>query len=133
MTAEKYLQQISKLDAIISNKVNEYKRWVSVADSMGGFSVGDRVQSSRNLQRGADAIAEYIDIEREINALKSRKKAILDTLQRLPCKEYEILYMIYVEGHMLKELPSHFDRSYDWVRKTKRKALEHLQDILDEQ
>lgn len=132
MQAEKYLEQIKKIDAIISNKLKEYKRWVDVADGMGGFSVGDRVLSSRNLHKGSDAIAEYIDIESEINALKARKKAILDTIQQLPYTEYEILYKIYVEGYMLKELPSQFDRSYDWVRMKKRKALEMLQDILDQ-
>ena len=132
MQAEKYLEQIKKIDAIISNKLKEYKRWVDVADGMGGFSVGDRVLSSRNLHKGSDAIAEYIDIESEINALKARKKAILDTIQQLPYTEYQILYKIYVEGYMLKELPSQFDRSYDWVRMKKRKALEMLQDILDQ-
>ena len=132
MTAEKYLEQILKIDAIILNKLKERKRWVDVAESMGGFSVSDRVQASRNLHRGADAIAEYIDIDREINELKKRKNEILGTLQQLPLDEYKVLYKIYVDGLMLKELPSQLDKSYDWVKKKKRVGLKLVQDIIDE-
>lgn len=132
MTAEQYLRQIETIDTNIAIKRKEYARLVAMANSTGGFSVGERVQSSRNLQRGADTICEYIDVEGEINALKSKKKAILDTLQRLPSKEYKILYRIYAEGAMIKELPSEFNKSYSWVQMKKRKALDHLQTILDE-
>jgi DNA-directed RNA polymerase specialized sigma24 family protein len=132
MQAERYLEQIKKLDAIILNKRAERKRWESIADSMGGFSVGDRVQASRNLHKGSDAIAEYLDIDTEIKALTARKKAILDTLQRLPCDEYKVLYKIYVEGKMLKELPSEFYKSYEWCKKKKQRGLLLLQNILDE-
>lgn len=133
MTAERYLMQIETIDINIAIKQKEYARLVAKASSIGGFSVGERVQSSRNLQRGADTICEYIDVESEINALKAKKTAILDTLQRLPSKEYRILYRVYVEGAMIKELPSEFNKSYSWVQMKKRKALEHLQAILDEQ
>ncbi|MBR2388180.1 MAG: hypothetical protein IKB02_05360 [Clostridia bacterium] len=132
MTAEKYLEQVKKIDAIILNKLKEYKRWVDAAEGMGGFSVSDRVQTTRNLHRGADAIAEYIDLEREIKELKRQKNEVIGTLQQLPCDEYKVLYKIFIEGCMLKELPSQLDKSYDWVKKKKRVGLKLLQDILDE-
>ena len=132
MTAKKYLEQVQKIDAIILNKLKEYKRWVAVADGMGGFSVSDRVQTTRNLHRGADAIAEYIDLERDINELRARKNEVIGTLQLLPCDEYKILYKIFIEGCMLKELPSQFNKSYDWCKIKKRVGLKLLQDILDE-
>lgn len=132
MTAEKYLEQILKIDAIILNKLKEYKRWVDVAEGVGGFSVSDRVQSTRNLHRGADAIGEYIDLEREINELKRRKNEVIGTIQQLPFYEYRVLYLIYVDGYMLKEIPSQLDKSYIWAKKTKSKALRDLQSILDD-
>ena len=120
------------IDEKIKNLLKEYRRWVDVAEGMGGFSVSDRVQCTRNLQRGADAIGEYIDLEREINELKAQKKAIIGTIQQLPFNEYVVLYKIYVDGLMLKELPSELVKSYEWVKKTKSKALRHLQEILNE-
>lgn len=131
MTAEKYLEQIRKIDAIIINKLKDHKRWVEIAEGLGGFSVGERVQSSRNLHRGADAIGNYIDLESEIKALREKRQEMIDTIERLPCDEYKVIYKIFVEGYMLKEIPSLFDKSYDWAKKTKRDALRNLQSILD--
>lgn len=132
MTAEEYLQQIRMIDEIIIDQMKDYKRWKDIADGYGGgFSVDERVQTTRNLQRGSDAIIEYISIEGEIKALKKKRQGIIDTIQSLPYYEHKILYAIYVDGYMLKELPSMFDKSYDWAKKTKRKALDHVQQIID--
>lgn len=132
MTAEQYLEQIRKIDAIIINKRKDYKRWKDIADGYGGgFSVSERVQTTRNLQRGSDAIIEYIGIEKEIKELEQKRQGIIETLQQLPCDEYKILYCIYVDGCMVKELPSRFRKSYDWAKKMKRKALDHVQQIID--
>ena len=133
MTAEQCLQQIKRYDYIIANKLKEYRRWVEVADGMGGFSVGDKVQSSRNLHKGADAISNYIDIEREIDELKKKRQELINTLQLLSPIEYDILYKLYIEDYVLKELASEFHKSYAWVKEKKRKALKHLQDILDKE
>ena len=132
MTAERYLEQIKKIDAIISNKLKEYKRWVDVAEGLGGFSVGEKVQTSRNLQQIPDAIGRYIDIEREIAEYNRQRAAIIANLEKLPRIEYDFLYKLYVEGFSYKEIAYHFDRSYDWVKRKKRVALRLLQEILDE-
>lgn len=131
MTAEEYLEQIKKIDAMISNKKRDYERWTNVADGLGDFSVSERVKTSRNLHRGSDAIIEYISIEGEIKALEKKRNGIIATLQQLPCDEYKILYAIYVDGSMLKELPSLFHKSYAWVKWKKRNALDHVQQIID--
>lgn len=138
MTAEKYLEQIKKIDAIIVDKLNDYKRWVELANGLGGFSVGERVSATRNLHKGADAIGKYIDIEREIDELKEKREDIINTIRQLPKDEYKILYILYVErkkngdDYLLKELPSMFDKSYGWVRLHKNMALRLVQAMLDE-
>ena len=131
LIAETYLERIKKIDAIIVNKMRDYKRWKDIAEGMGGFSVGERVQSSRNLQRGSNAIIEYISIEEEIEALKEERKAIIQTMEQLPIPEYSILFKIYVEGCTLKEVAYSFGNSYDWAKKKKRKALNMVQKFLD--
>ena len=133
MNAEKYLKQIKKYDYIIANKVKEYQHWVDVADGMGGCSMGDKVQSQRNLHKGSDAIAKYIDIESEIKELRWKRQDILNTLQELDPIEYEVLYKIYLEDKMLKELCYDFNKSYAWVKNEKKKALKHLQEIIDKE
>lgn len=132
LTAERYLEQIQKIDAIIINKKRDYQRWAEIADGLGGgFSVAERVQTTRNLHRGADAIIEYICIEDEIKELEKKRRGIIETIERLPYYEYKVLYGEFVDGYMLKELTGQLDKSYAWVQKKKREALRHLQNILD--
>ena len=132
MQAERYLEQIKKIDAIINNKKRDYKRWEEIADGLGGgLSVEDRVQTTRNLHRGSDAIIEYIGIEDEIKELEKKRKGIIATIERLPYHEYKVLYAEYVDGYMLKELTSRLDKSYAWVKNKKREGLRLLQIILD--
>lgn len=130
MTVTTYLDQIKKLDAIIANRYEDYSRWVEVADGLGGASVGEMVQTSRNLHRGADAIGNYIDIEREINALKAERQAIINTIERLPSAEYDLIYKLYVKDYTMKELAYHYGKSYEWVKQRKRNAFSLLQDLI---
>ena len=130
MTVTTYLDQIKKLDCIIANRCEDYKRWVEIADGVGGVSVGERVQTSRNLHRGADAIGNYIDIEREINELKAERQAIIKTIERLPSTEYDLIYKLYVKDYTMKELAYHYGKSYDWVKQRKRNAFELLVDLI---
>ena len=131
MTAEEYLGQVKKIDAIIKNKLRDHANWVSVAEGLGGASVGERVQTSRNLTQIPDAIGRYIDIEREIKKLKQERQAVIDTIEKLPTYEYEVIYMLYVQDVTLKEVAYHFGRSYEWAKAIKRKAIRHIQEVLE--
>ncbi len=137
MTAEEYLEQIKMIDAIVKSKWQDYQYWVEIANGLGGFSVEERVQTTKNPQRGTDAILKYIGIEDEIKKLLMRRQDIINTIQQLPYNEYRVLYVLFVEtkkngdDYMLKELPSMFHKSYDWCKKKKRRGLDLVQNILD--
>lgn len=132
MRAVEYLDQIKKIDAIISNKNEEYRRLVELSSGLGDFSVSERVKSSRKLQQIPNAIAKYIDIEREIEDLKRKRAEIIGTIERLPSVEYKIIYMLFVKDYTMKEIAYHFHKSYDWAKKKKGKALKMLQNMIDE-
>lgn len=132
MTTEEYLDQIKKIDAIIIHKDEEYRRWSELASGLGDFSVTERVQSSRNLHQIPDAIAKYIDIEREIEELKRKRAEIIKTIEQLPSVEYKIIYKLYVKDYTRKEVAYDFGMSLEWVKKRKNKALRLIQKILDE-
>lgn len=131
MNAETYLDRIKKIDSMIKNKLRDYQRWVEQADGLGGAALGERVQSSRNLHRGSDAIDTYIDLEREINALKQERQRIIETIEQLPSLEYDVIYKLYVENYTLKEIAHHFSKCYDWARYKKQDAINLVQALLD--
>ena len=131
MSAEERLERIKKIDSMIKNKLRDHARWLEVADGLCGASLGERVQSSRNLHRGSDAIDTYIDLEREINALKQERQRIIETIEQLPSAEYDVIYKLYVEDYTMKEVAYHSGKTYDWVKRHKRSALLMLQTFSD--
>lgn len=128
---EKYLRRIKKIDVLVANKKNEYKRYKDMALGLGNFSTEARVSSSKSYDTNANAIINYVDLEREIRALEKERSAIIDNINSLPPKECEILYKLYVQDYSLKELSYKFDRSYDWVKKKKKNAMKLLQKIVE--
>lgn len=132
MKAEEYIDQINKLDAIIQSREEEYERLVALAAGLGDFSVSERVKSSRNLQKNQDAIARYIDYDRETDKLRERRQAIKNTIERLPSVEYKVICQYYLKDYRLKEIAYHFKKSYDWAKKKKRRALGMVQRMIDE-
>ena len=131
MQAKRYLEQIRKIDFMITDKTKDYYRWIAVAEGLGGFSVGDKVQTSKNLQQIPDAIGRYIDIDREIAALRDKRAAIIKTLEQLPLFEYRLLYKLYVEDCTAKEAAYDLGKSHDCIRHRKMYALRMVQKIID--
>ena len=135
MTAEEYLEQIEKLDALIKNKLIEVERWRDVAFSITAQVSGERVQTSGNQQKMAGAIAKYIDIEKEIDAAIDRlvdlRNEVVATIEQLEKDEYEVLYILYVQGLTLTDVAEKMNYSYSWAAQTRKKALLNVQKIID--
>lgn len=131
MRAEEYLEQIKKLDMLISNKTRERKRWAEIADGMGSFSTDEKVKSTHNPQKTANAIITYCDIDREIAELERKRKSIIQTIEKLPPDEYIVIYESYVQRSTIKEIASLCDKSYEWAKKRKQKGLILIQVMLD--
>ena len=138
MTAEEYLDEIKKIDAVISNKRKEYRRWVEVAAGLSYLSGAERVQSSRYPQKDQNAIVSYVNLEREIDELLAKRQAIIKNIERLPSEEYKVIYKLYVdikdngEGYTLKEVAYLFHRSYEWAKKKKQRGLRLVQGFLND-
>lgn len=132
MTAETWLEQINKIDFLVICKREKINFLKQIADGAGGFATSERVQSQGNPHKMTDAVDKYLDLEREVKALEQKKQNMLDTMRRLPRDEYKVLYLLYVDGYMVKELPSKFQKSHSWVKLKKRVGLELLQNIIDE-
>lgn len=136
MQATDYLKQLKEIDFLIRLKQDEYQRWKMAALNTTSYSDGERVQASSSQQRMADAIARYIDLEREtaqaIAEQMHKQKEILETLMLLSVDEYAVLHMRYYQRMKFEDIAAQMFRSLSWVKKTKQKALRNLQAILDE-
>ena len=132
MKAKEYLEQVYFLDDIISNKNAEIEYWKTVAEGLSMGSEGERVQSSGNQQKMSAAISKYVDIEKEVKRLEGRRDEIIKTIELLGYQEYDLLHQMYIQGRLLKEVVADKRKSYSWGTTTHKKALKHLQRVLDE-
>lgn len=134
--AQKYLEQVEKLDAIIENKLIEKQQWMSVALGITANMDGERVQSSGRKSKMADAVDKCIDIDEEINArvdeLISVKREVIKVIESVESPiEYNLLHMKFVQFLSLQEIADHYGKSYDWATTTQGRALASVQKILD--
>lgn len=136
MDAKEYLMQIQKLDKLIENKLAEVEKWKLIAIGSTAFPDNERVQTSGTKQKMADAVAIYVDIQKEINSdidsLADLKKEIIKTIEALQPYEYDVLHKIYVQQMSVKEVSAVLDMSYSWVTWIHREGIKHLQKILNE-
>lgn len=135
MKAKDYLQQISKLDKMIQNKMIEKEQWKDMATSTTASSDGERVQSSGSQQKMADAVCKYVAIEAEINSqidkLIELKKDVISTIEQLPSTEYDLLHIVYIQFKSFEEAAEIYKKTYSWATTVHGRALKHVQDILD--
>ena len=135
MKAKEYLRQIIKIDRMINNKIYESMQWKSVALGTTAPVASERVQTSGNKNKMADAVDKYIDLQAEINAdidrLIATKQEIIRTIEQLPAIEYDVLHKVYIQLKTFDVVAIETDHSYSWVTTVHGRALKHVQDLLN--
>ena len=144
--AQEYLRELKEINGDIENMLAEAERWRMIAygSGHGGQTVKvngieyamDRVQTSGNQQRMADAVCEYIDIEADIKAelakLADKRKEIIGTIMMLPYHKRNVLHKRYVQDKTFDEIAEACGKSKSWVTSIHGRALQDVQRILDE-
>lgn len=135
MNAKAFLRNVEKLDKLIANKMVEIQQWKDIAENTTAGMTGDRVQSSHNPHKIADAIGRYVDLENEIRAdietLIAAKKEAIAVIEQLEATEYDILHKIYIQHLSLWDVADACERTYSWVTTIHGQAVKHVQDILN--
>lgn len=135
MNAKAFLRNVEKLDKLIANKMVEIQQWKDVAENTTANMTGDRVQSSHNPHKIADAIGRYVDLEMELRAdienLIAAKKDVIGVIEQLEATEYDILHKIYIQHLSLWDAADACKRTYSWVTTIHGQAVKHVQQILD--
>ena len=136
MNARDFLKQTKKLDKMIENKLIEKEQWKSIATGTTAQMGGERVQTSGSQQKMADAIARFIDIEKEIDdcidQLIDTKNDVITVIEQLNASEYDLLHKVYVQFFTLQEVADLYEKSTSWAKTIHKRGLKNVQRILDE-
>lgn len=133
--AQKYLEQVEKLDAIIKNKLIERAQWRDLALGITAQMDGERVQSSGAKDKMASAVEKCVDMEAEIDRavdnLIDTKKEVIQTIEELySATEYNVLHMRFIQYKTLEEIADHYGKNYEWAKKTCQRGVNHVYCVL---
>ena len=146
MTAHEFLQRLKILPKIIENCEIEKQKWEDRAynTTSGGVTIKlldkkgeeelhnmEKVQSSSCGDTVGIAVANYVDLERKIEALKAEKEGLENILEQLEPNQYDIIYKFFILKFYNYEIADVMDVSCSYVEKHKKKGLENLQNLLD--
>lgn len=136
-SAQVFLEQVERLDSIVTNKLIEKQQWKAIALGITANMEGERVQSSGSQSKMADAIAKCVDIEAEIDRavdnLIDIKKEVIQIIEKLDsATEYNVLHMRYIQYKSLQDIADHYGRDYGWVTTTHGRALKNVERVRNE-
>lgn len=141
MQTKVYLGQLNNIDRKIKDKINESKRWKSIAfiRSMGGGSGNDsdRVQSTPNFDKIGDAIAKSLDyyheaeeISKQLVELKHTIETQIDEIEDYTF--YRVLHSYYIEDKSLSQIAIDEKYSYKSAKRKYEAAIKHFETLYGE-
>lgn len=108
MNTKQYLSQIAVLNTKISNKLFEKFELKSMIGSVSNTVKEVNVQSGHTSDCTVDTICKLIDLEHEIDALVDEfvdtKAHIIQQMEQLDFKEYNLLFKRYVKQLSFEEI-----------------------------
>lgn len=136
MKAEDFLEQVETIDTLVKNKLIERQQWQDLAQSITAQMGGERVQSSGNPSKMADAVIACTDMIDEINAqvkrLAIKKRDVVSAIEQLKMIEYDVLHMKYIQYKDFFEIADKYGKDYNWATTVHGRAKKSVQRILDE-
>ena len=134
--AQKYLEQVEKIDTIIRNKLIEKQQWKDIALGITASGEGHFVQSSGSQSKMADALNKCMDVEREIDEYVDKlidiKREVTATIEQLDSPyDYRLLHKRYIQYINLIDIAAEWGTDYSTITTAHGRALAHVQEILD--
>lgn len=133
--AQLYLERIEGLNDEIENKLAEIRQWNDIALCITTNTEGERVQSSGNQQKMANAMDKVVDCKAEANAkideLIDYKQEVIRTIKLLNATEYNVLHKRYIQGMTFDEVGAAKRKSKSWATTVHGRALQNLNKILE--
>lgn len=137
MTTKEYLNQISRLNRMINNKLVEIKQLKDLACGISSINFGDRVQSSPNFDKIGSKMAKIDELEREldesIDSYADIKNQIIEQILMMKSEKHkEILLDKYVNFKSISEIASDFNMTERGCKKAHKKAIEEFEEIKEQ-
>ena len=132
MTTKEYLNQIERMDKMITNKLSEIYQLKIMACSITVSGDSERVQTSGNQDKLGSTIAKIVDLEREtdelVDSLVDKRKEILSQIDNMKnIDHYDVLHKHYVERRTFQDIADSENWSIRQVFNIHGRALQEFE------
>ena len=117
MDTKQYLQQISRLDRMINNKLAEISQLRELAMSVSAVKNEERVQTTPNFDKIGTAYCKIEEMEEKLDKLidefVDKKNLIISQIDKIENETYyEILFARYIEKKTFEKIAD--EMAYSW-------------------
>ena len=132
MDTKQYLQQISRLDRMIQNKLAEISQLRELAMSVSAVKNEERVQNTPNFDKIGTAYCKIEEMEEKLDKLideyVDKKNLIISQIDGIENETYyEILFARYIEKKTFEEIADEMTYSFRNVTRLHGRALQEFE------
>ena len=132
MDTKQYVQQISRLDRMINNKLAEISQLRELAMSVSAVKNEERVQTTPNFDKIGTAYCKIEEMEEKLDNLidefVDKKNLIISQIDKIENETYyEILFARYIEKKTFEKIADEMTYSWRQVIRLHGRALQEFE------
>lgn len=132
MDTKQYLQQISRLDRMINNKLAEISQLRELTMSVSAVKNEERVQTTPNFDKIGTAYCKIEEMEEKLDKLidefVDKKNLIISQIDKIENETYyEILFARYIEKKTFEKIADEMTYSWRQVIRLHGRALQEFE------
>lgn len=133
MTTKDYLNQVSRLNMLINNKITEIAQFRELSCSISAIRNEERVNSSPNQDQIGTSIAKIDEMERNLDKMIDeyidKKTRIISQIQSIENNDfYEVLFARYIEKLTFEKIANKTGWCWRQVHRIHSKALHDFEE-----
>ena len=134
MDTKQYLQQISRLDRMINNKLSEISQLRELAMSVSAVKNEERVQTTPNFDKIGTTYCKIEEMEEKLDKLidefVDKKNLIISQIDKIENETYyEILFARYIEKKTFEKIADEMTYSWRQVIRLHGRALQEFERV----
>ena len=133
MTTKEYLNQISRLNRMINNKLSELAELKELSKSISAVSNKERVQTSMEQDKIGNTISKIDEMEREIDKMidsySDKRMHIIGQIDSMEDENsYDILFSRYIEKKTFEKIADTKNYSFRQITRLHGIALKQFEE-----
>lgn len=132
MDTKQYLQQISRFDRLINNKLSEISQLKELACSIKAITNEERVQTTPNFDKIGTAYCKIEEMEEKLDKLideyVDKKNLIISQIDKIENElYYDILFSRYIEKKTFEKIADEMNYSWRQIIRLHGRALQEFE------